>query len=79
LEDLGHVNAHFYRKTKQAMGARRGKRRGRGKPKKTWEDCEIDVVRRRGNTLTGIKRLARDRIVFRQWTEDPTLQGTGDR
>jgi hypothetical protein len=26
-----------------------------------------------------LRRLARDRIAFRQWTEDPTLQGNRDR
>jgi hypothetical protein len=25
-----------------------------------------------------MKRLARDRTAFRQWTEDPTLQGNRD-
>jgi hypothetical protein len=39
----------------------------------------IDVVRRKGKTLADMKRLARDRIAFRQWTEDPTLQGYRDR
>jgi hypothetical protein len=27
--------------------ARREKRRGRGSPRKTWEDCVIDVARRK--------------------------------
>jgi hypothetical protein len=68
-----------YRKPKQAMEARREKRRGRGRPRKTWEDCVIDVARRKGKTLADLRRLARDRIAFRQWTEDPTLQGNRDR
>ena len=34
----------------------------------------IDVARRKGKTLADMKRLARDRTAFRQWTEDPTLQ-----
>jgi hypothetical protein len=39
-----------YRKPKQAMEARREKRRGRGRPRRTWEDCVIDVARRKGKT-----------------------------
>ena len=39
-----------YRKTKQAMEARREKRRGRGRPRKTWEYCVIDAARRKGKT-----------------------------
>jgi hypothetical protein len=66
-----------YRKPKQAMEARREKRRGRGRPRKIWEDCVIDVARRKGKTLADMKRLARDKIAFRQWTEeDRTLQNT---
>jgi hypothetical protein len=68
-----------YRKPKQAMEARRQKRRDRGRLKKTWEDCVIDVARRKGKILADIKRLAGDRIAFRKWTEDPTLQGNRDR
>jgi hypothetical protein len=30
--------------------ARREKRRGRGRPRRTWEDCVIDVARRKGKT-----------------------------
>jgi hypothetical protein len=39
-----------YRKPKQAMEARREKRRGRGRLRKTKEDCVIDVARRKGET-----------------------------
>ena len=73
------VRMQDYRKPKQAMEARREKRRGRRRPRRTWEDCVIDVARRKGKTLADMKRLARDRIAFRQWTEDPTLQGNSDR
>ena len=38
---------------------------------KISEDCVIDVARRKGKTLVDMKRLARDRIAFRQWTEGP--------
>ena len=57
------------------MQARREKRRGKGRPRKTWEDCVIDAARRKGKTFVELKRLARDRIAVRKWTEDPTLQG----
>ena len=43
------------------------------------EDCVIDVARRKGKTSADMKRLDRDRIALRQWTEDPTLQGNRDR
>jgi hypothetical protein len=68
-----------YRKPKQAMEGRREKKSVRGRPRKTWEDCVIDVARRKGKTLADMRRLARDRIAFRQWTEDPTLHGNRDR
>jgi hypothetical protein len=68
-----------YRKPKQAMEARREKIKGRGRPRKTWEDCVIGVGRRKGKTLAYMKRLARDGITFRQWTEDPILQGNRDK
>jgi hypothetical protein len=61
------------------MEARREKRRDRGRSRKTWKDCVIDAARRKGKTFVDLKRLARDRIVFRKWTEDPTLQGNRDR
>jgi hypothetical protein len=80
IQWFGHVvRMQDYRKPKQAIEARREKRRGRGRPRKAWEDYVIDVARRKGKTLVDMKRLARDRIAFRQWTEDPTLQGNGDR
>jgi hypothetical protein len=54
----GHVvRMQDYRKPKQAMKARREKRRGRGIPRRTWEDCVIDVARRKGKTLADLKRL----------------------
>jgi hypothetical protein len=55
----GHVlRMQDYRKPKQAMEARREKRRGRGRPMRTWEDCVIDVARRKGKTLADLRRLA---------------------
>ena len=39
----------------------------------------IDVARRKGKTLADLRKLARDRIAFRKWTEDPPLQGNRDR
>jgi hypothetical protein len=32
------------------MEARGEKRRGRGRPRKTWEDCVIDAARRKAKT-----------------------------
>jgi hypothetical protein len=73
------VRVQDYRKPKQAMEARKEKRRGRRRPRKAWKECVIDVARRKGKILAGMKRLARDRTAFRQWTEDPTLPGNRDR
>jgi hypothetical protein len=39
----------------------------------------IDVARRKGKTFVELKRLSRDKIAFRKWTEDMTLQGNRDR
>jgi hypothetical protein len=39
------------------MEARWEKRRGRGRPRKTWEDCVIDTARRNGKTFVELKRL----------------------
>jgi hypothetical protein len=67
IQWYGHVvRMQDYRKPKQAMEARREKRRGRGRPRRTWEDCVIDVARRKGKTLADLRRLARDRTAFRQ-------------
>ena len=63
----GHVvRMQDYRKPKQAMVARRERRRGRGRPRRTWEECVIDAARRKGKTSADLRRLARDRIAFRQ-------------
>jgi hypothetical protein len=48
------------RKTKEDLGGQCD-RRGRGRPRKTWEDSVTDVARRKGKTLADMKRLARDR------------------
>ena len=80
LKWYGHVvRRKDYRKPKQAMEGRMEKRRGRGRPGRTWEDCVIDAARRKGKTLAHLRRLTRDRTASRQWTEDPTLQGDRDR
>jgi hypothetical protein len=39
----------------------------------------IDATRRKGQTLADLRRDSRDRTAFRQWTEDPTLQGNRGR
>jgi hypothetical protein len=73
------VRMKDYRKPKQAVEARREKRRGRRRPRKIWEDCVIDAARRKEDTSAELRRLARHRTAFRQWAEDPTLQGNRDR
>jgi hypothetical protein len=67
IKRYGHVvRMHDYRKPEQAIEVRREKRRSRGRPRRTWEDCVIDVARRKGKTLADMKRMARDRTAFRQ-------------
>jgi hypothetical protein len=47
------------RKPRQILGARPIGKRGRGRPRKVWEDMrEMD-------------KLAKDRERFSRWTEDP--------
>jgi hypothetical protein len=80
IQWYGHVaRMQDCRKPKQAMETRRGKGSSRGRPRKTWEECVVDVARRKGKTFLELKRLARDRISFRKWTEDPKPQGNRDR
>jgi hypothetical protein len=51
IQWYGHVvRMQDYRKPKQVMETRREKRRGRGRPRKTWEDCVLDVARKKGKT-----------------------------
>jgi hypothetical protein len=42
----------------QAMEASMEKRRGRGRPRRTWEDCVIDTAKRKGKPFVELKRLA---------------------
>jgi hypothetical protein len=41
------VRIQDYRKPRQAIEVRREKRRDRGRPRRTWEDCVVDVARRK--------------------------------
>jgi hypothetical protein len=67
------VRMQDYRKPKWAMEARGEKRRSRGRPRRTWENCVIDAARRKGKALADLRRLARDRTAFRQLTEDKNI------
>jgi hypothetical protein len=71
-------NAGLY-KTKTGYGNQKGERRGRGRPRRTWEDGVMDAARRKAKTLADMKRLAGDRIAVWRWTENQTLQGTRDK
>jgi hypothetical protein len=52
IQWYGHVvRMQDYRKAKQEMEARREKRRGTGRPRKTWENCVIDVARAKEKNL----------------------------
>jgi hypothetical protein len=55
------------------MEARKEKGRGRGSPRRAWEDCVIDEARRKGKTLAELRVLTRDRTASRRWTEEPML------
>jgi hypothetical protein len=56
---------------RQILGARPIGKRGRGRPRKTWEDMIEELGRQKGKTVREMDKLAKDRIMFGRWTEDP--------
>ena len=46
-------------------------KRGRGRPRKTWEDVIEELGREKGKSVREMDKLAKDRKVFSRWTEDP--------
>jgi hypothetical protein len=74
MQWYGHVvRMQDYRKPKQAIEARRERRRGRGRTRKTWEDCDRCGQEKRKNICRTEETGSRWK-----WTEDPTLQGNKD-
>jgi hypothetical protein len=68
------------RKPRQIQGARPIGKRGRGCPRKTWEDVIGELGREKGKTVREMDKLAKDRKGFGKWTEDPATsrcQGIG--
>ena len=59
------------RKPRQLLGARPIGKRGRGCPRKTWEDVIEELGRQKGKTMREMEKLAKDRKGFSRWTEDP--------
>jgi hypothetical protein len=62
------------RKPRQILGTRPIGKKGRGRPRKTWEDVIEELGRQKGKTMREMNELAKDRQGFSRWTEDP---GTG--
>ena len=60
------------RKPRQILGARPIGKRGRGCPRKIWEDVIEELGRQKGKTVREMDKLAKDRISFSRWTEGPT-------
>jgi hypothetical protein len=59
------------RKPRLILGARHIGKRGRGRPRKTWEDVIEEFGRQKGKTMREMDKLAKDRNGFSRWTEDP--------
>ena len=59
------------RKPRQILGARLIGKRGRRRPRKTWEDVTEELGRQKGKNMREMDKLAKDRKGFSRWTEDP--------
>jgi hypothetical protein len=72
LQWYGHViRMAEGRKPRQILGARPIGKRGRGRPRKTWDYVIEELGRQKGKTVREIDKLAKDRKGFSRWTEDP--------
>jgi hypothetical protein len=58
------------RKPRQILGARPIRKRGRGRPRKTWDDVIEESGRQKEKTMREMEKLAKDRKGFSRWTED---------
>jgi hypothetical protein len=68
------------RRPRQILGAGPIGNRGRGRPRKAWEDVIEELGRQKGKTMREMDKLAKDRKGFSRWTEDPDTgrqQGIG--
>ena len=55
------------------MEARPEGRRSRGRPRVGYMDNIEEIARKKGKGIGEVKRMARDRDLWRKWTEaDPT-------
>ena len=72
LQWYGHViRMAEERKPRQILGAGPIGERGRGRPRRTWEDVIEELGRQKGKTVREMDKLAKDGIRFSRWTEDP--------
>lgn len=73
LQWYGHlVRMSNERYPKKIFEMRCDGRRDRGRPRRKWEDNIYESAREKGQTLTQIRTLARDRQSFKQWLKSPT-------
>ena len=72
VEQIRHViRMGEERKPRQILGAGPIGKRGRGRPRKTWEDVIEELGRQKGKTVREMDKLAKDRKGCSRWTEDP--------